>query len=231
MCVEGGNSANTRVRRAAPFRASKDLFCPFRSFASLGVAEPLQRALAAENYRQSDPDPDPGHSAGAFGPRRARHRADRHRQDRRVRPAAAPASRRAPRSIRSARRARAHPGARRASSRSRSTTACESYGRNLKLRYAVILGGVNQNKQVSARAQRRRHPRRHARTPARSRRSEARSPQHGEHAHHRRSRPHVRHGLPARRAPDRVAGSAGSASRCCSPPRCRPMSPSSCRRS
>ena len=200
------------------------------TFASLGVAEPLQRALAAENYLNPTPiqtqaiplvlsgrdvlgiaQTGTGKTA-AFGlpllQRLAEH----------------------PAAIRSARRARAHPGAH---ARARAPDPRQPADLRPQSEAALCRHPRRREPEQAGlgAAQRRRHPRRHARPPARPRRSEARPPQHGEHAHHRRSRPHVRHGLPARRAPDRVAAFRGSASRCCSPPPCRPMSPSSCRRS
>ena len=59
------------------------------TFAALGVAEPILRALAAENYTHPTPIQARAIPALAGGPRSSGHRPDRHRQDRRFRPAAA----------------------------------------------------------------------------------------------------------------------------------------------
>src|SRR5262245_35733930 len=56
MCVEGGNSALTRVRvDPRLFAQLKDCVLTNLTFSSLGVAEPLQRALIAENYLNPTP--------------------------------------------------------------------------------------------------------------------------------------------------------------------------------
>ena len=98
------------------------------------------------------------------------------------------------------------------------------YGRHLKLRHAVILGGVNQNKQIAAM---RRGVDILVATPGRLldlvNQKHVRLG-HGDHARHRRSRPHVRHGLHPRRAQDRRHAAAAAPFACCSPPPCRTKS-------
>ena len=79
----------------------------------------------------------------------------------------------------------------------------KTYGRHLKLRHAVILGGVNPEQAGRRLAPRRGHAGGDTRTPARSDPAETRPPGRGFNAGHRRSRPHVRHGLHPRRAPHR----------------------------
>ena len=57
------------------------------SFAALGLIDQLQRAVADAGYAEADADPGAGDPAPARGPRPARLRADRHRQDGGVRAA------------------------------------------------------------------------------------------------------------------------------------------------
>ena len=150
MCVEGGNPApNARVRMAAPFCASKEIILTNVTFASLGVAEPLQRALVAENYLHPTPiqtqaiplvllgrdvlgiaQTGTGKTA-AFGLPLLQRLAETPAQ---YEPRGARALILAP-----TRELAIQIG-----------DSLRSYGRNLKLRHAVILGGVNQNKQVAA---------------------------------------------------------------------------------
>ena len=119
------------------------------TFASLGVAEPLQRALAAENYVNPTPiqtqaiplvlsgrdvlgiaQTGTGKTA-AFGLPLLQRLAEQPAQY-------------------EARGVRALILAPTRELALQIHDSLRTYGRNLKLRYAVILGGVNQNKQVSA---------------------------------------------------------------------------------
>jgi ATP-dependent RNA helicase RhlE len=119
------------------------------SFSTLGVAEPLLRALTAENYLQPTPiqaqtiplilagrdvlgiaQTGTGKTA-AFGLPLLQHLAG-------IAPAYEPKSARAL-ILAPTRELALQIG-----------DSLRTYGRNLKLRHAVILGGVNQNKQVSA---------------------------------------------------------------------------------
>jgi ATP-dependent RNA helicase RhlE len=150
MCVEGGNPApDARVRMAAPFCASKEIILTDVTFASLGVAEPLQRALVAENYLHPTPiqtqaiplvlsgrdvlgiaQTGTGKTA-AFGLPLLQRLGEipAHYEARGVRALILAPTRELALQI---------------------GDSLKSYGRNLKLRHAVILGGVNQNKQVAA---------------------------------------------------------------------------------
>src|SRR5262245_26608784 len=134
---------------AAPFCASKDHILTTLSFSSLGVAEPLQRALSAENYLNPTPiqaqaiplalagrdvlgiaQTGTGKTA-AFGLPLLQRLAEN---------AIAPK----PCATRALILAPTRELALQISD------SLRSYGRHLRLRHAVILGGVNQNKQVSA---------------------------------------------------------------------------------
>jgi ATP-dependent RNA helicase RhlE len=148
MCVEGGNSASTRVRTVAPIRAIKDSILSTLTFSSLGVAEPLQRALLAENYLNPTPiqaqaiplalsgrdvlgiaQTGTGKTA-AFGLPLLQRLAEN---------PVAPEPRGARALILAPTRELAL----------QISDSLRSYGRHLRLRHAVILGGVNQNKQVA----------------------------------------------------------------------------------
>ena len=147
MCVEDGNIAAMRLEIRAG--ANEGTIVTHPTFESLGVAEPLLRALAAENYTTPTPiqaqaiplilagrdvlglaQTGTGKTA-AFGlPLLQRLAADQVR----VAPQSARALILAP-------------------TRELAVQIHESlkiYGRNLKLRHAVILGGVSENKQIAA---------------------------------------------------------------------------------
>src|SRR5262245_5319503 len=150
MCVEGGNSALTRVRvDPRLFAQLKDCVLTNLTFSSLGVAEPLQRALVAENYLNPTPiqaqaiplvlsgrdvlgiaQTGTGKTA-AFGLPLLQRLAGTPAQ---YEPRCTRALILAP-----TRELAIQIG-----------DSLKSYGRNLKLRHAVVLGGVNQNKQVAA---------------------------------------------------------------------------------
>jgi len=134
---------------AAPFCASKEIILTNVTFASLGVAEPLQRALVAENYLHPTPiqtqaiplvlsgrdvlgiaQTGTGKTA-AFGLPLLQRLAETPAQY-------------------EARGVRALILAPTRELAIQIGDSLRSYGRNLKLRHAVILGGVNQNKQVAA---------------------------------------------------------------------------------
>jgi len=56
MCVEGGNNALTRASTwPLAFQREQGFILTTLSFSSLGVAEPILRALIAENYTQPTP--------------------------------------------------------------------------------------------------------------------------------------------------------------------------------
>ena len=57
------------------------------SFDGFGLAEPIARALVARELRHPHPDPGTDRAARPRRPRCHRHRPDRNRQDRRLRPA------------------------------------------------------------------------------------------------------------------------------------------------
>jgi ATP-dependent RNA helicase RhlE len=134
---------------AAPFCASKEIILTNVTFASLGVAEPLQRALVAENYLNPTPiqtqaiplvlsgrdvlgiaQTGTGKTA-AFGLPLLQRLAEFPAQY-------------------EARGVRALILAPTRELAIQIGDSLRSYGRNLKLRHAVILGGVNQNKQVAS---------------------------------------------------------------------------------
>jgi ATP-dependent RNA helicase RhlE len=146
MCVEDGNTA-ARAPEIAP--VSKGTFVTTQDFAMLGVSEPILRALAAENYLTPTPiqaqaiplilagrdvlglaQTGTGKTA-AFGlPLLQRLAQDNtHVLSKCVRALILAPTRELAIQIHE---------------------SLKIYGRNLKLRHAVILGGVNQNKQVSA---------------------------------------------------------------------------------
>ena len=150
------------------------------------------------------PDPDPGrsHPDRAAGPRRHGRRPDRHRQDRRLlaadHPAAAGA--RQPEHV-----AGAPPGARADPDADPRTGGAGGRKRQgLRAPHAAALDRRLRRHGHEAAdrhpAQRRRDRHRHAGPPARPRRTEERQPRPGADAGHGRSRPHARHGLPARPA-------------------------------
>ncbi len=146
MCVEDGNPPR-RALNAVLVQEGVTLTNP--AFSSLGLAEPLQRALTAENYFQPTPiqaQAIPALLAGrdvlgiaqtgtgktaAFGlPLLQKLYTDRK----------PPASRSARALILAPTRELAI----------QIDESLRSYGRHLKLRHAVILGGVSENKQIGA---------------------------------------------------------------------------------
>ena len=102
---------HTRARKARS--AAKRTLFPVSnvSFADLGLAEPLLRALEAAKYTVPTPIQARTIPGAAAGPRRAGHRPDRHRQDRGLRAARAAAPLRLPRARPAQEPARAGAGA------------------------------------------------------------------------------------------------------------------------
>jgi ATP-dependent RNA helicase RhlE len=147
MCVEDGNTAARAFENRSGVNEGTLVTHP--NFAMLGIADPLLRALAAENYLTPTPiqaqaiplilagrdvlglaQTGTGKTA-AFGlPLLQRLAAD---------PVHA-----SPQSVRALILAPTRELA------IQIHESLKTYGRNLKLRHAVILGGVNQNKQVAA---------------------------------------------------------------------------------
>ena len=123
------------------------------SFAHLGLAEPLVRALEAKGYTTPTPIQAQAIPTVLDGPRPARHRADRHRQDRGVRAAVDPA----PRRQRQARPADALPHARpRPDARARQPDRRERARLRqvlASMSVATVFGGtsINKNRQDMAR--------------------------------------------------------------------------------
>ena len=158
--------ARPRARPRRKTRTLSNLQRNNSSFSELGVAEPLCRALAARDYHT--PTPIQAHAIPLLlaGPRRPRHRPDRHRQDRGLRAADAAACWRDARGrdrVRPRARARADPRARRPDRRRL---------RGLRRRYLQLrLRRDLRRRQPGAAgrgpAARRRHPGRHARPAAR----------------------------------------------------------------
>ena len=119
------------------------------SFADLGLAEPLLRALDAAKY--TVPTPIQARTIPhCCGPRRARLRADRHRQDGGVRAARAAAPRRLEASARSPRGPRALVLAPTRELAVQIGRSFDTYGRGLGLRLGMVFGGVGIGRQIEA---------------------------------------------------------------------------------
>ena len=125
------------------------------SFDSLGLSEPLVRAVTRTRLHHSDSDPDASDSRRAERRRPAGRRADRHRQDRRLH-AADPATSdsHAPRAATGSASARVRaliltPTRELAAQVEESVRA---YGKYLKLKSTVMFGGVGINPQIDAAA-------------------------------------------------------------------------------
>ncbi len=169
------------------------------SFESLGLSPALLRALAERSYDTPDPDPGRGDPARAGRPRPAGRRPDRHRQDRRVRAAAAAAP------VHADRRPAAPAQAARAGADPDPRTRRAGARQPARLRQApahwpstVIYGGAGMGPQIDAL---RRGVDILVATPGRLidhlERGTAK-PRRRRDPGARRSRPHARHGLPAR---------------------------------
>ena len=176
------------------------------SFHELGLAEPIARALAEEKYVTPTPIQAQTIPQVLAGPRRRRHRPDRHRQDRGLRAADPPSPRQANRSGREPRdlpRAGAEPDPR----------AVRPDRRQLPhLRPAPAASRRARHRRradgpAGPRArERRRRPGRHAGPPARpDATSRAVTLDQRRDLRARRSRPHARHGLHPRHPQDRRA--------------------------
>jgi ATP-dependent RNA helicase RhlE len=151
MCVEDGNTPLCAWpnRPHALFRRIKDCYVTALSFASLGLIEPLQRALAAENYTQPTPI-----QAQAIPPLLAGRDCLGIAQTGTGKTAAFGL---ALLQRLHADRVAAAPGTTRslilAPTRELAVQIGESlrtYGRHLGLKHAMIIGGVSQNKQIAA---------------------------------------------------------------------------------
>ncbi len=116
------------------------------NFSDLGLKPELVAAVTEKGYSPFPPHPAGGHSGGARGPRRARRRADRHRQDGRLR-AAHPAEARSPQAASAPRALILTP------TRELAAQVAESvrhYGKHTNLRSQVIFGGVSERPQIEA---------------------------------------------------------------------------------
>ena len=117
------------------------------TFESLGLSPALLRALTEQNYTTPDADPGRSHPAGAGRPRPAGRRPDRHRQDRRVRPAAAQPP------VQADRRQRLPPPRALILVPTRElavqvTESLRGYGKHLRMNISAIYGGAGMGPQV-----------------------------------------------------------------------------------
>ncbi len=131
------------------------------SFSNLGLSDKVLAAVCRHRLHQPHSHPGTGDPACSRAARRAGHRPDRHRQDRRLRPADADHAGKGPRPRADA--AHADPGAdprtRRAGSRRTSSATASSQ----KLNVALLIGGVSFGDQDAKLDPRRRCADRHAR--------------------------------------------------------------------
>ena len=119
------------------------------SFSDLGLLPELLRAVADKGYDVPSAIQAAGDSRGARRPRRARRRANRHRQDGRLRAAdSAAAHRRCARSNSRAPRALVLTPTRELAAQV--AQSARDYGKYVPLRVTQVFGGVNINPQISA---------------------------------------------------------------------------------
>ncbi len=110
------------------------------AFSHLGLSDKVLAAIESAGYTSPTPIQDQAIPHVLAAPRRARHRPDRHRQDRRLRAADVDDAGTGPRP-----RAHAAHADPRADARTRrpGRRAFEKYGKNHKLNVALIIGGVS----------------------------------------------------------------------------------------
>ena len=180
-------------RNAAAIRRQPETNAGYMTtFSDLSLDPRVLQAVIRLRLRHPHPDPGPGHPARARRPRRARHRPDRHRQDRRLRAADGHPPLQGPRPRPHA----AEPGAR---PDARARRPGGGAVREILRPREALHGAPDRRRQLQGPGQahrpRRRRADRHPRPPARPLRArQADADRRADHGR-RRGRPHARHGL------------------------------------